>query len=169
MNKNIKRLCILIVMLLLVAGCKPGKKVKYEGKKLDIIFNVKHTNEFKLSQDKKDSRTAREEAILVSDNFKIGIEISEELSNDEYKGNFKKFKEKYKDKEDYKEVKYNKKKGFMIYSKPYARYEIYLPVDKKYIVRFNVYAFTNSKESTTKVLKSKEVKEIFKYLEIKVK
>ena len=169
MNKNIKRLCLLFVMIMLLVGCKPGKKLKYEGKNLDIIFNVKHTNEFKISEDKKDFRTAREEAIIVSDNYKIGIEISDDLGKDEYKGDFNKFKEQYKDKEDYTEVKYNKKKGFRIYSKPYARYEIYLPVDKKYIVRFNVYAFTNSKESTTKILESEEVKQIFKYLEIKVK
>lgn len=164
MKKNIKKFCVLIIMIFLLAGCKPGKKMKYEGKNIDVIFNVKYSTDYKLSEDKKNFRTAREVAVLISDDFKIGIEI-----NNDYDGDFKKYKENYKDKDDYKEVKINKKKGFRIYSKPYARYEIYLPVNKKYIVRFNVYAFTNSKESTTKVLNSKEVKEIFKYVDIKIK
>lgn len=168
-NKHLKTFILMFITVILLTGCKPGKQQIYKGKKLDVIFNVKYATDYKLSEDEKDFRTSREKAVLISDNFKIGIEINEELSNEEFNGDFKKFKEKYKDKEDYTEVKYAGIKGFRIYEQAYARYEIYLPVNNKYIVRFNVYAFTNNKKSTTKILKSKEVKQILKYVEIKTK
>ena len=167
--KKILKFFTLTLILSFLTACKPGNKLTYEGKYLDLTFNVRYASNLRISEDKKDFRTAREEAVIISDNFKVGIEISDELSNEEYNGDFEKFKEKYKDKDDYKTVKYNDIKGFRIYTSQYARYEIYLPIENKYILRFNVYAFTNNKKSTTKVLKSKDVKQILKYFEVKVK
>lgn len=163
MKSSVKKIFIILFIVLFFTGCKPGKKLKYKGDYLDLVFNVKYAYDYKLSKDKKDFRTAREEAILISDDFKIGIETSK------YNGDFKKIKKKYEKEDDFKKVKYCKIKGFRIYNRKYARYEIYLPIENKYILRFNIYAYTNNKESTTKILKSKEVKLIFKYLEIKVK
>ena len=167
--KKIKILLVLPLLLLFLTGCKPGKKMKYEGKDLIITFSTNYSVDYKITTDSNFFRTAREEAMLVGEKFKIGIEITSVQTNEEYDGNFVKFMEKYKNKEDFKTVKYDNRNGFMIYTKPYARYEIYLPVDDKYIVRFNIYAYTNNKKSTTNVLKSSEVKQILKYLEIKEK
>ena len=169
MKKNIKRIFLIMLIIPFLTACKPVKQMTYEGKYLDLIFNVKYSSDYRISQDKKDFRTAREEAIIISDNFKIGIEINKDLLKEEYNGDFEKYKENFKNSEDYKEVKYSKMKGIRIYNKSYARYEIYFPIEEKYILRFNVYAFTNNKKSTTKVLKSKDVKQILKYLDIKVK
>ena len=167
--KYFKKFFLVLFFLLILTGCKPGKQMKYEGKYFNLIFNVKYSTDYRLSQEKNDFRTAREEAVLISDNFKIGVETSKDLSNEEYNGDFNRFKSKYKDSVDFKEVKYGNLKGFRIYCEPYARYELYFPVDNKYILRFNVYAFTNNKKSTTKVLKSSDVKQIFKYLDIEMK
>ena len=158
MKKNIKRIFLIMLIIPFLTACKPGKQMTYEGKYLDLTFNVKYSSDYRISQDKKDFKTAREEAVIISDNFKIGIEISNELGKD-YNGDFNKFKEQYKEKDDFKTVKYNDIKGFRIYCSQYARYEIYLPIEDKYILRFNIYAFTNNKKSTTKVLKSKDVKQ----------
>ena len=163
----IKKLFIFLFIVLFVTGCKPSHKLKYNGDYFDLVFNVKYAYNYQLSKNKKDFRTAREKAILISDNFKIGIEANNELSS-KYKGDFDKFKKNYKNNDNYKDVRYCNIRGFRIYSRKYARYEIYLPIDDKYILRFNVYAYTNNKKSTTDVLNSKEVKLIFKYLEIKV-
>ena len=70
---------------------------------------------------------------------------------------------------DFKKVKYSGYKGFLFYTHPYIRYEIYLKVDKNHYVRFNIYSANDNKKAQEKELNSKEVKCILKHMKIKIK
>ena len=69
MKKNIKNILLILLMSFFLTACKPGKQMTYEGNYLNLTFNVRYASDLRISEDKKDYRTAREEAVIISDNF----------------------------------------------------------------------------------------------------
>ena len=178
MNKTFKvfGLLVLVIALFTLTGCGKDKKdeeksttISYNGDKLKADFKTNEKLKAKISKEANDLRTSREEAIIITDNFKIGIEENDDLAFSNYSGDFKKYKENYKDAEGYKEVKYNGFDGFVRYYGSYVRYEVYLKVSDKYILKLNVYSKEDTDEATKKQFDSKEVQDILKNISIKVK
>ena len=58
---------------------KKRKELKFKGEEGTIVFNVKEDTNYKISTDKKDLRTSREQAALVGKDFKIGIEFNDDF------------------------------------------------------------------------------------------
>lgn len=164
MKKKIFLLFVMVFSVMLLTGCTRDK-LEYDGSDIKLTFNV--TEEYKLVSDSNYYRTAREKAILIGDTFKIGVEINKDLEKE--KITFNEFKNKYKDKEDFKSVKYSKMNGFLFYTPEYLRYEIYLSVNDKIVLRLNIYSANDNKKATTTALNSKEVKDILNHMTIEVK
>ena len=162
--KKILLSIILIICTITLTGCLRDKIV-YDGEQIKITFKV--LDDYKLKTDREYFRNAREEAILVGNSFKIGIEVNNDLKND--KITFDEFKNRYKDREDYKEVKYSKIKGIQFYTREYLRYEIYLPINDKLILRLNIYSVNDNKKDTKAELESKDVKDILNHMKIEAK
>ena len=53
-------------------------QITFDGKEGKITFSVKKGSNYRISTDKKDLRTSREQGALVGDNFKIGIEFCDD-------------------------------------------------------------------------------------------
>ena len=161
--KNISKVLLVVVLALFLTGCRKYKQtINSEHYKIDI----KTYNEYKFIYDSNYFRNVREEALIDGEGFKIGIENPIKIKNEK---EFNKFKKDYKDKEDYKEVKYSGYKGFMVYTDSYVRYEIYLNINNKYILRLNIYGHSSKKDNIKEALESKEVKDILKHMKVTVK
>ena len=163
MKKVVNLLIILIVPLLLLVGCNIRDQVVYNGNKIKLTFNVK--GDYKLEKSKKYLRNAREKAIFIGSTFKIGIEVNDLEDNK----SFDDYKKEYKKEEDFKEVTYSGMNGFQFYTPSYLRYEIYLPVNDKIVLRLNVYSANDNKKSTTKELESSEVQDILDNMDVEAK
>lgn len=168
--KKIKTFSLLLVVLCLIpilTGCKKkSSEITYDGEKIKINFVTKKGSNYKISTDNKDLRTSRENAIILADNFKIGIEENDDLTFPQYFGDFEKLKADNTDEEEYKEVTYSDIKGFEKYYGSYVRFEVYLPIDKKTILKLNIYSIDDTEESTKKVFKSDEIKELLNNMTI---
>lgn len=164
MKKRIKLLLLLILPVLLFTGCLRDQLV-YENAKIKLTFNV--NEDYKLTEDSKYFRTAREKTILIGSNFKIGVEFSDALVTEKIK--FKDFMKKYEKEEDFKKVEYSGMDGFQFYTPSYLRYEIYLPLEEDLILRLNIYSANDNKKATTKVLNSDEVQDIIDNIDVEIK
>ena len=174
MKKAIKIIGVLLVIILVVLFITrfvARKKLKFEDETVSVIFSVKKNNDYTISQERSDLRTSREDAIILGDTFKIGIEIKDDLSLKKYSGDFEKYKEIYKEKEEFKEVTYSGIKGFQRYYEPYIRYEVFLPIEgsNKYFVKLDIYSKENTKETAKEQLESSKVKDILNNITIKSK
>lgn len=156
---NLIAVFVMAIAILLLAGC--GRtELKFEGEEGTIVFSVKNAD-YKISTDKKDLRTSREQGALVGDNFKIGIEFDDDF-NYFFESDFNKIKEARKDKEEYKEVTYGKIKGIQYFYGGYNSYEIILPCgdSKDYFLVLSVYGAKDTEEAAKAAIESKEVQDV---------
>ena len=157
---------LLAVTIPVLSGCGVKRKeLTFKEKEGTIIFNVKNDSKYKISTNRNDFITLREQAILLGNDFKIGIEFDNDFGYF-YKGDFKAVKNKRKTNEDYKEVTYSDIKGIQYYYGGYKRYEVILPVDgsKDYYVVLTVYGKEDTKKSAKKAINSEEVKDILNHI-----
>ena len=160
--KSIALVALLAVAVFTVTGCEPKRKeLKFEGKEGTIIFNVKEDTDYKISTEKDDLRTSREQAALVGKDFKIGIEFNDDFGYF-FKGDWKALKEKRKDNDEYKEVTYGDLKGIQYFYGSYMYYEIELPCgnSKEYNLILTVRGNKDTEESAKAAIKNEEVQDI---------
>lgn len=159
---------ILISAVLFLGGC--GKKLitstyTDEKNQASISLSYPEDDKFSYSTDSKDFRTSAEEAILISDTYKIAWDVVS-LG---YSGDFEKVKDKAMDREESKEVTYNGLKGVSYYYSPYVRYTVALPVNDKCYIEFHIYSTNekHDKEHADEVFNKDEVQNILKTVSIK--
>jgi len=160
--KKFTKVFSILLFVLLLTGCRRVKQI-YSSDDLKIEF--KSIEKYKVTQDKMFFRTAREEGMIVGPTFKIGIESPTEIKNEK---EFNKLMKSHKKDTDFKEVKFSGYKGFLFYTAPYIRYEIYLNIDNKHVLRLNLYSANDKKEFQEAELKSKYVNYILKHMKITV-
>lgn len=161
-------LSILASGVLFLGGC--GKKLTtstYTDNENNASISLSYPEEdrFSYSTDSKDFRTSAEEAILISDTYKIAWDVV----SVGYKGDFEKVKEKAMDREESKEVTYNGIKGVSYYYSPYVRYTVALPINDKCYIEFHIYSTNekHDKEHVDEVFNKDEVQNILKTVNIK--
>ena len=177
MKKLAKVFSIIVVAILMVSsltGCTAGKGKKkdltFDGDEGKITFSVNESANFKISTDKKDLRTSREQGALVGDNFKIGIEFC-----DDYKyffdSDLNKLKEKRKDYDDYKEVNYGGVDGVQYFSGGYNCYVVMLPVsnDQSYYLALTIYGKEDKEEAAKEAIANGEVLDILNSIKFEAK
>ena len=178
MKKLVKVFSIMVVTVLMaisLAGCQSGgsskkKQITFDGEEGKITFSVNESGNYKISTDKADLRTSREQGALVADNFKIGIEFC-----DDYKyffdSNLDKLKEKRKDYDDYKEVKYGGVEGVQYFYGGYNCYNIILPVknNDKYYLELSVYGKEDKEEAAKEAIANSEVLDILNSISFEAK
>ena len=160
--KSIALVALLAVAVFTATGCEPKRKeLKFEGKEGTIVFNVKEDTNYKISTDKKDLRTSREQAALVGKDFKIGIEFNDDFGYF-FKGDWKALKEKRKSNDEYKEVTFGDLKGIQYFYGSYMYYEIELPCgnSKEYNLILTVRGNKDTEESAKAAIKNEEVQDI---------
>lgn len=174
--KNIKKYIVYLIIVLITlssTGCIQNKKtITYKKNKIEIKLKINDNIKYTLSEDIKDFRSSREDAMIITDKYHIGIDISNELSYSEYNGDFEKLKNSHKeDAEEFKEVTYHRMKAFQEYNLTYMRYEIYFPIkaDKENIVIFNIYVPENKDNIVKERFQSKEIQNILNSITIKEK
>ena len=163
---------VVAVVTIMTTGCE-GKReeLKFEGKEGTIIFNVKAGSDYKISTDKADLRTSREQAALVGKDFKIGIEFNDDFGYF-FKGDFDALKAKRKDNTEYKEVTYSGIKGIQYFYGSYMYYEIILPCgdSKEYDLILTVRGNEDNEKSAKAAIKNEEVQDVLNHItEIKSK
>ena len=167
--KNWKKLIsmslLVVAAITLVTGCEKREEVKFEGDEGSITFNLKASKKYKISTDKKDLRTSREQAALVGDGFKIGIEFNDDFSYF-FDSEWKKLVEKRKDNEDFKELTYSDIKGLQYFYGGYMCYEIYLPIEgsKDYFLVLSVYGKEDNEKSAKEAIKNEEVQDVLNHI-----
>lgn len=151
----------LMAMLSLTACGEKKDQLTFDGKEGKITFSVKKGSDYRISTDKKDLRTSREQGALVGNNFKIGIEFC-----DDYKYFFDSSLDKMKDKKkgntDYKEVKYAGVDGVQYFYGGYNCYEVLLPVknNEKYYLILTIYGKEDNEQSAKDAINNKELTDI---------
>ena len=159
---NIIALVVMAFAVLLLSGCKPKREeLKFKHEEGTIVFNVKKDMGYKISTDKKDFRTSREQGVLIGKDFKIGIEFDDDFKYF-FKSDFNKIKEARKESDDYKEVTYSDIKGFQYFYDGYNRYTVILPCNdsKEYFLSLNIYGSKDNEESAKKAINNEEVIDI---------
>lgn len=166
---------IIIASLFVLTGCTNTKTIDlvYKDKSnVQITFKVDEKANYRLSENKDEFRTSRENATLFGDTFNIGVEVYDDLIFDRYNGSFEKYAEEHKDNDEYTEVTFNGMKGYSVYYGSYVRYEVLLPVkdSNKYFVKFTIYSTVdkNSKESVKEQFESEKVRNILNNIEISI-
>ena len=160
--KSIALVALLAVAVFTATGCEPKRKeLKFEGKEGTIVFNVKEDTDYKISTEKDDLRTSREQAALVGKDFKIGIEFNDDFGYF-FKGDWNALKEKRKDNDEYKEVTYGDLKGIQYFYGSYMYYEIELPCgnSKEYNLILTVRGNKDNEDSAKAAIKNEEVQDI---------
>ena len=99
---------ILLLMTISLTGCLVKRKtITVTKDNIKVNLNVKENTNYKLSTELKDFRSSREDAVILAKDFMIGIDISDEISYTEYKGDFNKIKKQYQKEKDFKEVSFS--------------------------------------------------------------
>ena len=182
-SKIFSLVLLLVISLSVITGCdkkkneaetKSEKKgavetISYDGNKLKATFEVSKSANAKISTESDDFRTSREKAIIIADDFKIGIEENDDLSYSNYSGDFDKYKKAHKENTDYKATKLSGLDAFTQYYGSYVRYEAYLKVSDKYILKLNIYSTKDTEEETKKQFDSQVVKDILDSVKVEVK
>ena len=167
-----KKISLLLVAILLVGmvtltGCEPKREeLKFNGEEGKITFNVKADKKYKISTNKDDFRTSREQAALIGDDFKIGIEFNDDFDYF-FKSDFNKLKEKRKkDNKDFKEITYSDIDGIQYFYGGYMYYEVVLPVknNKKYLLILTVRGNEDNEKSAKAAIKNEEVLDILNHI-----
>ena len=149
-----------LAVTIILTGCEPKRTdVTFKGEDGSITFAVTEESGCKISTDKEDLRTTREQGSLVCKNFKIGIEFDDDYGYF-FDSDFNKLLEKRKaDHDDAKEVTYGGYKGVQYFYGGYNDYEIIIPVDnnKDYMLVLSVYGAKDTEEAAKAAIKSEEV------------
>lgn len=163
-------LALIVVLSLTGCGKEKREELKFDGDEGAITFNVKSGKKYKISTDSKDLRTSREQAILLGDNFKIGIEFNDTF-NYFFDSSFDKLKKARKDSDEYKEVTYSGIKGIQYFYGSYNGYEILLPIegDKEHFLNLSVYGKEDTEKSAKEAIKSEEVIDVLNNMTFKGK
>lgn len=162
-TNRLYKLTIVLLMAVFLTGCR---RIKQTVNTDDMVVRFKSYEKYDIQYDNLYFRNIREVAMIIGPDFKIGFEQPTAIKNAK---EFDKFKKQYKKEEDYKEVKYSGYKGFMIYTAAYMRYEIYLNINNKHILRLNIYSANDQKKYQTEALNSKEVQYILKHMKVRFK
>lgn len=155
-----------VTVLVVTTGCEPKREeLKFEGKEGTIVFNVKADAGYKISTDKEDLRTSREQGALVGKDFKIGIEFNDDFGYF-FKGDWDALKAKRKDNTEYKEVTYGDLKGIQYFYGSYNYYEIILPCgdSKEYFVELTVRGNEDTEKSAKEAIKNEEVIDVLNHI-----
>ena len=158
-------LAIALSSVMLLAGCGTKRTdLKFAGEEGSVTFSVKDSS-YKISTDKKDLRTSREQGALVADNFKIGIEFNDDFGYF-FKGDWDALKAKRKDNTEYKEVTYGDLKGIQYFYGSYNYYEIILPCgdSEKYFVELTVRGNEDTEKSAKEAIKNEEVIDVLNHI-----
>lgn len=163
-------LLLALVLLIVFALNKKKEELTFDGKEGKITFTVTSGKGYKISENKEDLRTSREQAALVGKDFKIGIEFVDDY-NYFFESNLDKMKEARKDYDDYKEVNYGGVDGIQYFYSGYNCYEIMLPVkdNDKYYLDLTVYGKEDKEEAAKKAISNKEVLEILNSIKFEAK
>ena len=159
-------LLVVAVIPFITTGCEPKREeLKFEGKEGTIVFNVKADGGYKISTDKEDLRTSREQAALVGKNFKIGIEFNDDFGYF-FKGDWDALKAKRKDNDQYKEVTYGDLKGIQYFYGSYMYYEVILPCgdSKEYNLILTVRGNEDNEKSAKAAIENEEVQDILSHI-----
>ena len=172
MKNSLKLFSVLLVALFvvsLVSGCEKREDLTFKGEEGTITFKVPE-GKYKISTKAKDKRTSREQGVLVADNFKIGIEFSDDYGY-YFKSDFNKMKKAREDYDDLKVVKYSGNKAIQFFNSGYMDYEIMIPVknNKEYYLDLCVHPKKETEKDAKKLIKSKEVQDILNNMEFKAK
>ena len=163
---NIIAVLVMAVAVLLLTGCEKRTELKFEGEEGTIVFNVKEKAGYKISTDKKDLRTTREQGAFVGKDFKIGIEFNDDLDYF-FDGDFKNLVEKRKaDYDDVKEVKYGDFTGIQYFYGSYNCYNILLKVEgsKDYFLELSVYGAKDTEDAAKAAIANEEVLDVLNHI-----
>ncbi len=166
---NLSSFALLIMSIFTLSGCeKKFTTVSYTDEKSKVSISIGYPDNLpcNFSTDSKDFRTSAENAILISDNFKIALDIVSRS----FKGDFEKeAKQEGLNRIDGKEVTFNNLSGVSFYYAPYNRYNVRLPINDKCYLEIHIYSTKTEykKEFAEEVFNSEEVKEILNTIEIK--
>lgn len=166
--KNWKKLIsmsLLVVALIFITGCEKREEIKFNGEEGNITFSLKTDKKYRISTDKNDFRTSREEAMLLGNGFKIGIEFDHDYGYF-YKSDWKELIKKRKDNEDFKEVTYSDIKGIQYFYSGYMRYNVILQIkdSQKYCLVLTVYGEKATEEAAKNAINNKEVIDILNHI-----
>lgn len=172
MNKKIKLFSLILLISIcipLLSGCGIREKLTYKGKEGTITFNVLK-DKYKLSTNEDDFRTSKEQAILIADDFKIGIEFNSDFEYF-YNSDFNEVKKLGKEYKEYNEVTYSEVKGIQYFYSGYMRYDVLLPIkeSKKHFLVLTVYGKKDDAKSAKKAIKSDEVRDVLEHMEFSAK
>lgn len=159
-------LLMVAVIPFIATGCEPKREeLKFEGDEGTIVFNVKADAGYKISTDKEDLRTSREQAALVGKDFKIGIEFNDDFGYF-FKGDWDQLKAKRKDNDQYKEVTYGDLKGIQYFYGSYMYYEVILPCgdSEKYNLILTVRGNEDNEKSAKAAIENEEVQDILNHI-----
>ncbi len=172
MKNIIKVLILTIIIVPILSVCSLGRKdITFNGDEGKIVFSVKKDGKYKLSTNKNDFRTTREQAVILGDGYKIGIEFDDDFDYF-YKGDFNAVKKAKKKYDEYKEVKYSNLKGIQYFYIGYMRYEIIIPIkdNKKTYLVLTVNGKKNDEKSAKEAIENQDVQDILNHIkEVKVK
>lgn len=164
--RNLIAILLVVCVASLMTGCgEKREELKFKGEEGSITFNVKQDGNYKISTDKKDLRTSREQGALVGKDFKIGIEFDDDF-NYFFDSDFNKIKEKRKSNDDYKEVTYGDIKGIQYFYGGYNCYNVILPCgdSKEYFLTLSVYGAKDTEEAAKEAIKSEEVQDVLNHI-----
>lgn len=151
-----------MIGVIVLTGCEPKREaINFKGEEGSLTFNVKEDSKCKLSTNKDDFKTTREQGNLICKDFKIGIEFDDDFSY-VFNGDFKNLKEARKDNDDYKEVTYSDIKGIQYFYGGYMRYNVILPIkeSKKYYLVLTVYGKEDNEKSAKAAIKNQKVSDV---------
>lgn len=170
MKNKVKYIIMIMAFLTITTGCSEKKeKITIKKDNYEIIVQVKNKKDFKISQELKDFKSSREDYFLFGKDYNISIDFSNELANPNYKKDFKNLQKHYSKEKDFKEVAFNKIKGFQFYNEGYLRYDVYLPIPNDNInnMTIAIYPLEISEKAAKTTYYSKEVQDILKNIIIK--
>ena len=172
MKKSLKLFSVLLGFALVISfmtGCEKREDLTFKGEEGTITFNVP-AGKYKISTKDKDKRTSREQGVLVGDNFKIGIEFSDDYGYF-FKSDFNKMKKAREDYDDLKVVKYSDNKAIQFFNSGYMDYEIMIPVknNKEYYLDLCVHPKKETEKDAKKLINSDEVQDILNHMTFEAK
>ena len=169
MMKGIKFISIMLVAVLgafLLTGCAPKREeVSFKGEEGSITFNVKEDGGYKISTNKDDFRTSREQAVLIGKDFRIGIEFDDNYGYF-FNSKWDAVKKARKDRDEFKEVTYSDIKGIQYFYSGYMYYEILLPIEgaKDHFLTLTVRGLKDNEESAKAAIKNEEVQDVLNHI-----
>ncbi len=159
---NLIAVVVMVFAITLLTGCGDKRtELKFEGEEGTIVFNVKEKAGYKISTKSEDFRTGREQAVLIGEGFKIGIEFDSDFSYF-YDSDFSMLKDSRKSYDEFKDVTYSNIKGFQYFYDSYNRYNVILPCgdSKDYVLVLYVYGSEDKEESAKKAIKNEELLDV---------